>query len=195
MAAFGTQNTTLNAFDAILKGPFLYRWAEAYRQRTFKIDSLQVSVTENTWSRTCACIEWDKNYKNDVGYILYDGHFMEKYIPHVYIFTGLKIICLVSFFFFFFYLPLSLLQQNKLRPWRHVVSSKLLKSQNRIKQINTFITDNRHLIKKWTLSVSVCTNVDGGEASRFLRCFFCGQWKNQAAQNTYNTFLKQTKIN
>lgn len=32
-----------------------------------------------------------------MGYILYDGHFMEKYIPHVYIFTGLKMIGLVIF--------------------------------------------------------------------------------------------------
>lgn len=31
-----------------------------------------------------------KKKKSDGGYILNDGHFMEKYIPHVYVFTGFE---------------------------------------------------------------------------------------------------------
>lgn len=71
---------------------------------------------------------------------------MEKYIPHVYIFTGLKMIDVLCRLILF---TSQLTEGTQTLKTRHLAQSELFsKSENRIKQINTFSTDNRHLIKK-----------------------------------------------
>lgn len=121
---------------------------------------------------------------------IYDGHFMEKYIPHVYIFTGLKMIDVLCRLILF---TSQLTEGTQTLKTRHLAQSELFsKSENRIKQINTFSTDNRHLIKKWTLSVSVCTSVDGGEASRFLPASFVDQ-KNTGSSGHENKKKEEVK--
>ncbi len=121
-------------------------------------------------------------------YILYDGHIMEKYIPHVYVFTGLKMIHVLTFFFY-------LLQQNRLRPWRRrLTRSEHLKIENRIKQINTFITDNRHLIKKVN-TVSKCLHQCRRRRGQSVFKLLLLWTKKKTGSSEYIQHIFKTKIN
>lgn len=119
-AAFSTENTTLNAFDTILKGPFLYRRAEAYRQRTFQIDKQPSSVRDRKHMIQSTCMRWVRRLQKRCGiHPLWWTLHGEIHSSCLRLHRFENDLCLVIFLNW----PLSLLQQNK--PWRHVVSPKV----------------------------------------------------------------------
>lgn len=134
MAAFDTQNTTLNAFDNS-KGSLPVSVGRGVRTENIQksTNSLQVSVTENTWSRACACFEWDKNYKKNMIWdtsVMMDTSWRNTFLMS----TSSQVwkwsvMCFFFFFFTFLNLPLSLLQQNKLKTLktRRLTQSELFK--------------------------------------------------------------------
>ncbi len=147
-----------------------------------------MSVTGNTWSRAHACFEWDKITKT-----MWNTSFMmDTSWRNTFLMSTSSQVWKWSVLTFLFYL----LQQNRLRPWRRrLTRSEHLKIENRIKQINTFITDNRHLIKKVN-TVSKCLHqCRRRRGQSVFKLLLLWTKKKNRQLRIHTTHLKKTKIN